>query len=85
MWRAPAARAPWSSTSPRTSNSPRGFYTGLTNSQHKSYRPQMDGDERAVAAAVELIANAKRPIFYTGGGIINSGPEASSGCASSCA
>jgi acetolactate synthase-1/2/3 large subunit len=25
---------------------------------------------------VELIANAKRPIFYTGGGVINSGPRA---------
>src|SRR4029077_17270227 len=55
----------------------KGIYTGLTNSQHKSYRPQIDGDERAVATAVDLIANAKRPIFYTGGGIINSGPEAS--------
>ena len=55
----------------------KGIYTGLTNSQHKSYRPQIDGDERAVAAAVDLIANAKRPIFYTGGGIINSGPKAS--------
>ena len=54
----------------------RGIYTGLSNSQHKSYRPQMDGDERAVAAAVDLIANAKRPIFYTGGGIVNSGPLA---------
>src|SRR6187402_2567609 len=30
----------------------KGIYTGLTNSQHKSYRPQFDGDERAVAAAV---------------------------------
>ncbi len=55
----------------------RGIYTGLSNSQHKSYRPQMDGDERAVAAAVDLIANAKRPIFYTGGGIVNSGLLAS--------
>ena len=54
-----------------------GIYTGLTNSQHKSYQPQIDGDERAIAAAVELIAKAKRPIFYTGGGVINSGPEAS--------
>jgi acetolactate synthase-1/2/3 large subunit len=25
---------------------------------------------------VELIAKAKRPVFYTGGGVINSGPEA---------
>ena len=55
----------------------KGIYTGLTNSQHKSYRPQTEGDERAVAAAVDLIAKAKRPLFYTGGGIINSGPLAS--------
>src|SRR5665648_915260 len=54
-----------------------GNYAGLSNSQHKSYRPAVEGDEAAVAAAVELMANAKRPIFYTGGGIINSGPVAS--------
>ncbi len=27
--------------------------------------------------AVELMASAKRPVFYTGGGVINSGPKAS--------
>jgi acetolactate synthase-1/2/3 large subunit len=54
-----------------------GEYTGITNSQHKSYHPQVVGDDDKVAAAVELMANAKRPIFYTGGGVINSGPEAS--------
>jgi acetolactate synthase-1/2/3 large subunit len=26
---------------------------------------------------VELMINAKKPVFYTGGGVINSGPEAS--------
>ena len=31
----------------------KGEYTGLTNSQHKSYNPQTEGDERAVAAAIE--------------------------------
>src|SRR5215470_15902921 len=31
----------------------KGIYTGLTNSQHKSYRPRVDGDERAVAAAID--------------------------------
>ncbi len=31
----------------------------------------------AVEAAVELMANAKKPVFYTGGGVINAGPEAS--------
>ena len=30
-----------------------------------------------IKAAVELMADAKRPIIYTGGGVINSGPEAS--------
>jgi acetolactate synthase-1/2/3 large subunit len=44
---------------------------------HKSYRPQTRGDQDAVNRAIDLIAAAKRPIFYTGGGIINSGPRAS--------
>jgi acetolactate synthase-1/2/3 large subunit len=34
---------------------------------------------------VELMPAAKKPVFYTGGGVINSGPEASSCCASWCA
>ena len=29
-----------------------------------------------VEAAVELLSHAKKPIFYTGGGVINSGPKA---------
>ena len=55
----------------------KGEYTGLSNSQHKSYNPQTQGDQRAVEAAIELMANAKRPLFYTGGGVVNSGPLAS--------
>jgi len=46
-------------------------------SYHVSYRPQVKGDARAIAQAVEMIAKAERPIFYTGGGVINAGPEAS--------
>lgn len=42
----------------------------------KSYQPRMDGDRNAIKAAVELMASARRPILYTGGGVINSGPEA---------
>ncbi|MCX8497926.1 MAG: thiamine pyrophosphate-binding protein, partial [Caulobacteraceae bacterium] len=42
-----------------------------------AYDPQTKGDEQRIADAVELIAKAKRPVFYTGGGVINSGPEAS--------
>jgi acetolactate synthase-1/2/3 large subunit len=45
--------------------------------EHPSYHPPVKADAKAVAAAVEMIAAAERPIFYTGGGIINSGPEAS--------
>jgi len=42
-----------------------------------AYNPQTKGDDQRIADAVELIAKAKRPVFYTGGGVINSGPEAS--------
>jgi len=54
-----------------------GTYKGVSNSQHKSYVPPRDGNPDAVEAAVELMMNAKRPIFYTGGGVINAGPAAS--------
>jgi acetolactate synthase-1/2/3 large subunit len=53
-----------------------GTYTGPSNVRHKSYRPQVAGDQEAIRAAVDLMANAKRPLFYTGGGVINSGPVA---------
>jgi acetolactate synthase I/II/III large subunit len=51
-------------------------YNGLEQLQHKSYRPQMQADPARVAEAVAMIAAAKRPLFYGGGGLINSGPEA---------
>jgi acetolactate synthase-1/2/3 large subunit len=41
------------------------------------YTPQTVAPPEQIIEAVELIAGAHRPIFYTGGGIINSGPEAS--------
>jgi acetolactate synthase-1/2/3 large subunit len=40
------------------------------------YSPQIAGSERDIARAIELIANAKAPVLYTGGGVINSGPRA---------
>ncbi|MBN8534285.1 MAG: acetolactate synthase 3 large subunit [Rhizobiales bacterium] len=55
----------------------RGTYTGPGEVQHKSYRPKMEGDRRAIERAVDLMLKAKRPVFYTGGGVINAGPEAS--------
>jgi acetolactate synthase I/II/III large subunit len=55
----------------------KGQYIGPNKVVHKTYRPQVKGSPQAIRDAVDLIANAKRPIFYTGGGVINSGPNAS--------
>ncbi|TAK98836.1 MAG: acetolactate synthase 3 large subunit [Rhodospirillaceae bacterium] len=49
---------------------------GIQRQQHKTYRPQLKPQPSAVEAAVTLMANAKRPLFYTGGGVINAGPRA---------
>jgi|TARA_R110002049_G_scaffold127662_2_gene284516 acetolactate synthase-1/2/3 large subunit len=49
-------------------------HTGKGNSR---YQPQTEGDFKAINAAAEMIMNAKAPVLYTGGGIINSGPKAS--------
>ena len=54
-----------------------GKYVKPTEMRHKTYQPQVKGDMDAINTAIELIANAKRPVFYTGGGVINSGPQAS--------
>ncbi len=43
----------------------------------RSYRPQVEPDDQAIETAVAMIAAARRPILYTGGGIINAGPAAS--------
>ena len=40
------------------------------------YSPTLRGTDKDIARAIELIANARAPIFYTGGGVINSGPRA---------
>lgn len=54
-----------------------GTYVGPQNIKHKTYRPKVKGDLNAIREAVEILAGAKKPIFYTGGGVVNSGPEAS--------
>ncbi|NQV22310.1 MAG: acetolactate synthase 3 large subunit, partial [Rhodospirillales bacterium] len=53
-----------------------GKYVEPGRVRHKTYRPQIKGDLSKIREAVELIAGAKRPLFYTGGGVINSGPLA---------
>jgi acetolactate synthase-1/2/3 large subunit len=44
--------------------------------RRQRYNPPTTGSARDIARAIELLANAKAPIFYTGGGVINSGPRA---------
>src|SRR5438132_3777686 len=53
-----------------------GNYVGPQQIAHKSYRPQTKPDPARVAEAIEMIAAAKRPLFYGGGGLVNSGIEA---------
>jgi len=44
---------------------------------HRLFEPQVEANERNIDEATKLIANSKKPIFYVGGGCINSGPAAS--------
>ena len=55
----------------------KGTYSKPKEFTHQGYRPKLKGDLNRIKQAVELMAKAKRPLFYTGGGIINSGPHAS--------
>jgi acetolactate synthase I/II/III large subunit len=53
-----------------------GPYSEPGQGHRKSYRPQLLPDPDRIAEAIEMIGAAKRPLFYGGGGLINSGPEA---------
>ncbi len=52
-------------------------YTPIEKIDLSKYKPRMKGDLDKIKAAVDMIAGGKKPIFYGGGGIINSGPGAS--------
>ena len=45
--------------------------------EQKSYQPKVQGDLDAIREAIELMGAARRPVIYSGGGVINAGPEAS--------
>ncbi|HWK13314.1 MAG TPA: acetolactate synthase 3 large subunit [Rhizobiaceae bacterium] len=55
----------------------KGIYTPPQMAPRTSYQPKVQGDLERVKEAVALMANARRPVIYSGGGVINSGPEAS--------
>jgi acetolactate synthase-1/2/3 large subunit len=52
-------------------------YSKEKQPRRASYRPARYADAGAITEAVKLIASAKKPVFYTGGGVINAGDEAS--------
>ncbi|AIK42938.1 acetolactate synthase 3 large subunit [Brucella cytisi] len=55
----------------------KGIYTPPETAPRTSYRPVLDGKAQAISDAVRLLVNAKKPVIYSGGGVINSGPAAS--------
>ena len=51
--------------------------TKVRDIKPRGYNPQVRADMEAVRAALDLMSQAKKPVLYTGGGVVNSGPEAS--------
>ncbi len=58
-------------------SSPSATYTPPAKARVNHYQPQVKGDLDTITELVEAMEKAKRPLFYTGGGVINSGPAAS--------
>ncbi|WP_417721473.1 acetolactate synthase 3 large subunit [Salipiger sp.] len=54
-----------------------GDYTPRPKAPVGHYQPQVKGDMETITQLVEAIETAEKPVFYTGGGVINSGPAAS--------
>ncbi len=54
-----------------------GTYIDKDNAPSHIYQPRMEPDLEMIEQAAELMASAKKPVFYTGGGVINAGAEAS--------
>ncbi len=54
-----------------------GEYHKATTIKHNTYQPKIKGDIATIKQAIALIAKAKKPVFYTGGGVINAGAQAS--------
>ena len=54
-----------------------GTYVEKPQARTAHYQPRLTGDPAIIEALVAAMENAERPVFYTGGGVINSGPRAS--------
>jgi len=54
----------------------KGIYSKPKDFPHTGYKPKLKGDMARIKQAIDMMAHAKRPLFYTGGGVINSGKAA---------
>ena len=54
----------------------KGVYFKPNEFPHKGYQPKLKGDLDKIKVAIEMMRQARRPVFYTGGGVVNSGSEA---------
>jgi acetolactate synthase-1/2/3 large subunit len=55
----------------------KGTYSKPKEFAHQGYRPKLKGDPNRIKEAIELMTRSQRPLFYSGGGVVNSGPRAS--------
>ncbi len=55
----------------------KGAYARANAAPLQRYRPRVEPDRRAIAEAIALLEQARRPVIYSGGGVINAGPGAS--------
>jgi len=51
-------------------------WDGRAPQRRNRYQPQLEAESGDIANAVAMLAAAQGPVLYTGGGVINSGPEA---------
>jgi acetolactate synthase-1/2/3 large subunit len=54
-------------------NAQMSWHSAATELDLPGYRPTIEGHPRRVKEAVELMANARRPVLYVGGGVIKAG------------
>ena len=54
----------------------KGSYAPPSVNGHRSYKPKKKGDIDQIEKAAAAMAQAERPLFYCGGGVINAGPKA---------
>ena len=54
-----------------------GTYQGPKQAKVSHYQPRVKGDIERITELAAMIERAERPVLYTGGGVINSGPAAS--------